>query len=59
MPPRPVWARLLHRRGGGWVEPPDEFEKVDAIRVLEDPANEHLAPSLWAEAFRIFDEAGR
>lgn len=59
MPPRPVHARYLRRqRNPLSIEPPSEFEKADAIRVLEDPLNAEIMSFMWHEAFAIFEEAG-
>lgn len=57
---RPVWRRHRQRvlSNINPLAPPTEEEKWDAIRVLEDPANE-IEPGLWDEAHRILDEAGR
>lgn len=56
--PRPVWRRHLRRqlRNVEPMPPPTEAEKHDAILVLSEPLNA-MAPELWAEATRIFEEA--
>lgn len=63
---RPVFERLFQRKEGRELAPPTELEKWDAIRVLEenwrdDPSCTwpRTAEALYAEAERIFDEAGR
>ena len=57
---RPVWARRQRRvhHNINPLPPPTEAEQQDAIRVLEDPLNYVFAPALYAEAERIFHEAG-
>lgn len=60
---RPVWRRrqlrLYTDTPFGTLAKPTDAEKEDAIRVLEDPTSETIAPALWLEAFRIFEEASR
>jgi hypothetical protein len=55
---RPVWARRQRRVYMQDVLcQPNEREKQDAIRVLEDPSNQFYAPALYAEAELILLEA--
>ena len=58
---RPTWRRRQMRAYLPLLQltHPTAREIQDAIRVLEDPDNERLAPALNLEAFRIFEEASR
>jgi len=54
----PTWARRQRRVYlHGVISPPSTEEILDAISVLGDPDSERLAPALYLEAFRIFEEA--
>lgn len=56
--PRPVWARHLKRAMLNLqdMDPPNDAEKHDAIKVLRDTDNAGV-PGLWVEAHRILDES--
>lgn len=58
---RPTWRRRQMRAANplGTLASPSEREIQDAIRVLEDPDNELYEPTMYLEAFMIFEEVSR
>lgn len=55
---RPVWRRRQKRAYFSQtpLDPPTREEKLDALRVIEDPDNLRFAPALFAEAELILLE---